>query len=174
MAGNMGNVMRRIELDKVTVNIGCGGDEDDIERAINLIRMLTNDKTPVVTLSKTRSTFGVSTGNPVGVKLTLRGQDAMDFLKLSFGGVDEINESQFDDEGNFSFGVKEYIELPGIKYQHDIGMFGFDVAVTLKRPGFRISKRKIQRRKIPGRHKITSGESMAWVKDNFDNIEITG
>jgi large subunit ribosomal protein L5 len=163
------NPMREVKLEKVVVNIGCGGDADTIERAKKLIDMLTDGLKPVVTLSKRRSTFGIAKQKPVGVKITLTGKQAMDFLKMSFEGVEnQIRSSQFTDEGNFNFGVKEYIELPGIKYRHDIGMFGFDVTVSLKRPGFRIRHRRVQKRKIPTQHKIKKEEAMKWVKENFE------
>lgn len=162
------NPTRSIRLEKITINIGCGGDEDAIERAKKLLVMLTEKEKSVATLSKRRSTFGVAKGNPVGVKLTLRGNDAMEFLKLALGGVDNtLKASQFDAEGNFSFGVKEYIELPGIKYDHEIGMLGFDIAVSLKRAGFRVSRRRIQKKRIPPKHKIKKEESMEWAKKNF-------
>ncbi len=160
--------IRSIRIGKVTINIGCGGDEDAIERAKKLLAMLTSRKKSVVTLSKRRSTFGIAKGKPVGVKMTLRGDAAIEFLKLALGGVDNIlKKSQFDSEGNFSFGIKEYIELPRIKYSHDIGMLGFDVAVSLERAGFRISQRRIQKRRIPLKHKIKREESIEWVKKNF-------
>ncbi len=167
------NKMREVRLKKVTVNIGCGGDEDQIEKAKKLLDMLTQGKKPVVTLSKRRNTFGMAKGKPVGVMITLRGEGAMEFLKLALAGVDNtLKGSSFDNEGNFTFGVKEYIEMPGIKYSHEIGMMGFDVAVTLNRPGFRISRRKVQSRKVPRTHKITKQESMEWAKNTL-GVEIT-
>lgn len=162
------NPMRAIMLEKVVLNIGCGGDEGTIERAKKLLSMLTGDKKTVVTLSKHRSTFGVAKGKPVGVKVTIRGKHAMDMIKTSFAGADNrIKASQFNDQGNFNFGVKEYIELPGVKYRHDIGMMGFDVTVSLKRAGFSIKDRHVQKGKIPSSHKIKVEESVKWVKDNF-------
>jgi large subunit ribosomal protein L5 len=102
------NPMRMVKLEKVVINIGCGGDTDMIERAKKLVDMLTDGRRPVVTLSKHRSTFGVVQNRPVGVKVTLRGKQAMDFLKLAFAGVDNmIKTSQFTDDGNFNFGVRE-------------------------------------------------------------------
>lgn len=166
------NPMREVRLEKVVVNVGCGGDADAIERAKKLIDMLTDSRKPVTTLSKRRSTFGVPKKKPVGVKVTLKGKQAMDFLKMSFEGVENrINASSFTDDGNFNFGVKEYIEMPGIKYRHDIGMFGFDVTATLKRAGFRLKYRRIQKKKIPSRHKIKKEEAISWVKRNF-GVEI--
>ena len=171
-AATKSNPTLKIEIEQVVVNIGCAGDNDAIERAKKLLAMLTGDRKPVVTLSKRRSTFGIAKHKPVGVKLTLRGKQAMDFLKISFAGVDnKINSSQFTEEGNFNFGVKEYIEMPGIKYRHDIGMMGFDVTVALRRAGFSIRHRRVQNRKIPSKHKIKKEEAIEWVKKNF-NVEV--
>ena len=87
---------------------------------------------------------------------------------MTFAGVENrIKGSSFNNQGNFNFGVKEYIELPGIKYRHDIGMMGFDVTVSLERKGFGVKRRHVQKRKIPSRHKIKKEESIEWVKENF-------
>lgn len=167
-----GDQKQPIVIDKVTINLGCAGDEGAIERAKKLLIMLTDEKKPVVTVSKRRSTFGIAKGEPVGVKKTLRGKAAAEFLKLALGGVENrLKGSQFDSEGNFSFGVKEYIEMPGVKYKYEIGMLGFDVAVSLRRAGFRISRRRIQKGKISTKHKIKKEESMEWAKKNF-GVEI--
>lgn len=168
------NQMRAVRLEKVVINVGCGGDADAIERAKKLLAMLTDKRKPVVTLSKRRSTFGVAKHNPVGAKVTLRGKQAMEFLKLAFAGVDnKIKSSQFNDQGNFNFGIREYIELPGVKYRHDIGILGFDVAVSLERAGFHVKRRRVQKREISSRHKIKREESIKWVKDNF-GVEVVG
>ena len=159
--------MKKIEIEKVTINIGCGGDLEKIEKAKKLLEILTNQK-PCVTLSKKRSTFGVARGKPIGVRVTLRKKKAEEFLKLALEAVEnKLKSSQFDNEGNFSFGIKEYIEIPGIKYIPEIGILGMDVCVTLKRPGYRIKYRKIQKRKIPKKHKISRAEAINWVKENF-------
>ncbi|MEM5853059.1 MAG: 50S ribosomal protein L5 [Candidatus Aenigmatarchaeota archaeon] len=165
------NVMKRIELEKVVLNVGCGGDLEKIEKAKKLLEILTGGK-PVVTKSKRRSTFGIAKGKPVGVMITLRGEKADDFLRRALHAVDgKLKISQFDEEGNFSFGVKEYIDIQGTKYSHEIGMLGLDVCVSLKRPGYRIKYRRIQKRKIPKKHKISKEEAVEWVKKNY-GVEI--
>jgi large subunit ribosomal protein L5 len=165
--------MRRIELEKVVLNVGCAGDLEKIERAKKLLEMLTGE-IPTVTKSKRRSTFGIAKGKPVGVMVTLRGKKAEEFLKRALYAVEnKLKSSQFDSEGNFSFGVKEYIDIQGVKYSHQVGMLGLDVCVSLKRPGYRIKYRKIQKRKIPRKHKISKEEAMEWVKKNF-GVEIIG
>ncbi|MEM5879384.1 MAG: 50S ribosomal protein L5 [Candidatus Aenigmatarchaeota archaeon] len=165
------NSMKRIEIEKVTLNIGCAGDLEKIERAKKLLEMLTG-RTPAITKSKRRSTFGIAKDKPVGVMVTLRGKEAEDFLKRALYAVEnKLKSSQFDSEGNFSFGIKEYIDIQGVKYSHQVGMLGLDICVSLKRPGFRIKCRRVQKRKIPRKHKINKEEAMEWVKNNF-GVEI--
>jgi large subunit ribosomal protein L5 len=79
----------------------------------------------------------------------------------------KVKLSQIDKEGNINFGIKDYIDLPNIRYQHAIGMMGFDVAVTLERAGYRIKRRRIQKRKIPKGHRINKEEVGSWLKEKF-------
>jgi large subunit ribosomal protein L5 len=163
--------MRNIKIEKITLNMGCGDDKDKLEKATKLLQTLTGRK-PLITKSKRRSTFGVPKGKPIGVKVTLRKKEAEEFLKKAFEGIEKkLKASYFDSDGNFSFGIREYIDIPGVKYLHDVGIVGFDVAVTLERPGFRISRRRIQQRKIPTKHKINKEEAAEWVKKTF-GVEI--
>jgi len=163
--------VRRIRIEKVTLNVGCGGEAEKIEKATKLLEMLTERK-PVITKSKRRSTFGITKGKPVGVMVTLRGKEAEDFLKKALYAVEnKIKSSQFDEEGNFSFGVKEYIDIQGVKYSHEVGMLGLDVCVSLRRMGYRVKQRKIQKRQIPEKHKINKKEATDWLK-NEHGVEI--
>lgn len=161
------NPMREIKIEKVTLNIGCGDDKVKIEKAKRLLEMLTGGK-PVVTHSKTRSTFGVPEGKPIGVKVTLRKKTAEDFLTKSIGAVDKkIRMGQIDRDGNLNIGVREYIDLPGVKYSHEVGMLGLGVSVALERPGFRVKKRRIQQRIIPKNHKLNREEVADWLSKRF-------
>lgn len=155
--------MRKIRIEKITLNLGCGGDADKIERGKRLLKLLTGRK-PVVTKSRRRSTFGIAKGKPVGVKVTLRREAAEEFFKKVLKAVDKIDSSQIDENGNLSIGIKEYIELPEVKYHHDIGMFGFDVAVTLERPGYRVRRRKVRKAHIGKKHKINREDTIDWLK----------
>ncbi|HTD81968.1 MAG TPA: 50S ribosomal protein L5, partial [Thermoplasmata archaeon] len=73
----------------------------------------------------------------------------------------------FDPHGNFSFGVPDYTDFEGMKYDPEIGVFGMDVAVALQRPGYRISRRKIARRRIPKAHRISKDEGIEFVRSSF-------
>jgi len=155
--------MKNIRIEKVTINIGCGGDREKIERAKKLLQILTGQK-PVVTLSRKRSTFGLAKGKPVGVKVTLRKKKAEDFFHRVLEAVDnKINQRQIGD-GSINIGIKEYIELPGIKYQHDIGMLGMDVTISLERPGFRVARRRVKKAEIGKKHKIYKEDVINWLK----------
>lgn len=163
--------MQELKIEKITLNIGSGDDKQKIEKAVKLLEMITGKKA-VVTKSKKRSTFGVPKGKPLGAMVTLRRKDAEDFLKKAFiAKENKIPLSIFDKDGNFSFGIKEYIDIPGVRYSHDIGMIGFDVSVTIERKGFRIKRRRMRKAHIPKRQKINKEETSEWLKNKF-GVEI--
>jgi len=161
------NPMREIRIEKVTLNIGCGSDREKLERAQKLMEKLTGRKV-VITKTRKRTTFGMARNRPIGVKVTLRGKEAEEFLKKVFEAVgNQIKASQFDEFGNFSIGIKEYIDIPGTKYDPSIGLLGMDVCVTLERPGYRVKKRKLKKSKIGKKHIVTKEEAIEWLKQKF-------
>jgi large subunit ribosomal protein L5 len=168
MAEKKQNVMRNIRISKVTVNIGVGSPGERLDNAQKLMEEITNSKCLITKAKKRNPIFKLRKGLEIGVKATLRKKKASEFLKKAFIAVKNIiNERNFDTKGNFAFGVREYIDFPGIKYNPEIGMFGFDVCVTLERPGYSISQRKIATSKIGKNHRITKDEAMAFAKDAF-------
>jgi large subunit ribosomal protein L5 len=169
------NVMRNITIDKIVVNIGIGSAGEHLENSKEFLSKLTGRKT-ILTKSKVRNpTWGLRKGLNIGTKVTLRGEDATSFLKKSFEAEgNKIKKSSFDRRGNFCFGVREYIDFPGVKYDPQLGMLGFDVCVSLKRPGYRVSKRKIQKSKLGKNHIITTEEAIDFVKENFKVKIISG
>ena len=86
-------------------------------------------------------------------------------LQKSYGY--KVDRKKYDQFGNLSFGIHEYIEMPGTQYDPDIGMFGMDVSVNLERAGYRIARRKKCQRKIPLSSRITKEEAMDFFKKNF-------
>lgn len=163
----MENPMHEIRIEKVTLNVGCGGDPQKIERAKKLLEMLTGRK-PVVTKSKKRSTFGIPKGKPVGVKVVLRKKSAEEFFKKILQSTNKkVKASQLDKEGNLSIGIKEYIDLPGVKYQHSVGMMGLDATVTFERPGYRVKRRRVCKRDIPRKHRINKEDVVSLLKNKY-------
>ncbi|MEE9323187.1 MAG: 50S ribosomal protein L5 [Candidatus Aenigmarchaeota archaeon] len=166
------NPMREIRLEKVTINIGAGEAGPKLEMAKKLLEKLSEGKV-VITKTHKRTTFGVAKGKPIGVKVTIRGEKANEFLKnVLKANENRLSPDQFDNNGNFSIGVKEYIDIPGIKYDPEIGIIGMDICVTLERPGFRVKRRKIRPKKIGRKHRITKEEVKEWLKNEYD-VEVS-
>ena len=123
---------------------------------------------PVRTTASNAKTFGIKKGEPIGCKVTLRKKRAEDFLKRAFEIKDnKFYLQQFDDMGNFSFGIEEHTDFPDMEYDPDIGIFGMDINVVLQRPGYRISRRRIQRRKIPRSHRLNKEDVITFFKEEF-------
>lgn len=163
-----GQPMRQIRIEKVTVNMGVGQAGDELKKAATILQKITNMK-PVECLCKVKQpTWGIREGLPIGVKVTLRGQGAEEFLKKAFYAKENhLKESNFDLQGNFGFGIKEYIELPGTKYDPTVGIRGFDVLVTLSRPGYRIKRRKLLKRSVPKTHALKKEEAIEFIRKKF-------
>lgn len=160
------NPMREISIERVILHCSTA-DPNKLERCIKLLKFITG-MNPIKTLARKRiPTFKIRPGLDVGCKVTLRRQKAIDVLKSILVGVPELNKRQFR-EGFFSFGIKEYIEIPTIPYQRDIGMLGFEVMVVLRRKaGTRTPRRKIRPAKTGNTHKINSEETINFFKKNF-------
>lgn len=161
--------MRTISVEKVTLNVGVGEAGTHLDKAVKLLSNLTGEK-PIKTKTKKRiPTWKIRPGLEIGAKVTLRGNKANAILKpLLQAKGNKLSEDCFDDEGNFSFGIEEYLDIPDAKYDAEVGIIGLSVAVTLKRPGFRIKRRAIKKSKIPGKQRISKKESIEFMKRNFD------
>lgn len=162
------NQMKSIKIEKVTLNIGAGKDQPRLEKGMVLLGMIANS-TPIKTVTNKRiQEWGLRPGLPIGCKLTLRKGKAAKLLSRLLEAVENrLRDSQFDENGNIAFGIPEYIEIPGIKYDPKIGIMGLQVCVTLERPGYRIKKRKLLARKIPSRHRISKQEAIGFMSENF-------
>lgn len=167
------NIMKRIEIEKITLNIGVGEPGDRLDKSMKLMETITGAK-PVQTKTMKRiPSWNLRPRLAIACKVTLRGKKATDVLKRLFSAVDnKILASKFDQTGNFSFGVSEYLNIPDMEYDVDVGIIGLEVAVTLKRPGFRI-KNRLNKSKLGKSHKITKKESIEFINKQF-NIEIEG
>lgn len=166
----MSEKMREIRVDKVTVNIGVGEPGERLDNARELLNRLTEGHTIVETHAKKRQpAFRLRKGLAIGAKVTLRGDDAVKFLEKALAAKRRtLNARNFDREGNFSFGVAEYIDFPGAKYDPNMEMYGFDVCVSLVRPGKRVVLRKLRSSKIGKKQKISKEEAIEFVKGKFE------
>jgi len=158
------NPMREIKIEKVVLGMGAQG--DDLEKAMKLLKLLSGKEPTKRASSKRIPTLGVRPGLEIGAMVTLR-KSAEEILKKMLLAVDNALKKKQISENNFSFGVKEYLEIPGMEYQRDIGIMGLDVTVVFKRTGRRVKLKKIKRGKIPKRQVITREEIIKFMEDKF-------
>jgi large subunit ribosomal protein L5 len=156
--------MREVKIEKITLNIGCGTTVP-VENAKTVLEQLSNSKA-VITKTKKRTTFNVPKNKAIGCKVTIR-KNTGEFLKNLLGAKDnKLNRTNFDNTGNLSFGIKEYIDVPGMGYEPKIGILGLDVCVTLQRPGYRVKRKKIAKPVGPS-HRLTKEDAMNFMRDKF-------
>lgn len=162
------NQMKRIFVDKVVINIGVGKSGEPIERAKRALLELTGQQPAVRGAKKTVRDFGIHKGEPIGVIVTLRRETAIEFLKRAIAAKRNVlKSSSFDNYGNLSLGIHEHIDMPGTKYNPEIGIFGMDVNAVLIRPGFRIARKSRKSAKIGKDHRITKEEAIEFFKREF-------
>ncbi|MDG6225714.1 MAG: 50S ribosomal protein L5 [Candidatus Thermoplasmatota archaeon] len=163
------NPMRDIVIDKIVINIGVGEAGEKLSRAEKVLSLLTQQKITQTISRTTNKDLGIREGMAIGCKVTLRKESAPEFLKKALWVKENrIYDYSFDREGNFTFGISDYTDFQGMKYDPDIGIFGMDISVVLKRRG---GKRVRNRRRSPGDippdHKIGRQEAMDFIKQNF-------
>lgn len=163
------NSMRELHIEKVTVNIGVGEAGERLSKAQKVLKAVTG-QTPVQTISKAvNRDLGIRIGMPLGCKVTLRGDLAEDFLRRALSIREQrVYEYSFDKEGNMSFGISDYTDFDGMKYDPDIGIFGMDVNVVLRRKGNRISTRALLKRKAPKSHRVDRSEAIEFMKEKYE------
>ncbi len=163
--------MREIKIEKVTMNVGVGEPGPRLEKISKLIEQVSGAKSVHTTTKRRIPEWNIRPGLEIGVKTTVRKAKAEELLKNLLAGVDNrLKESNFDDGGNFSFGVSEYVHIPGAKYDYTVGIIGLSVAVTLQRRGYRVSKRRMASH-ISNTHRISKEDAMSFIKNNY-NVDI--
>jgi len=161
------NTMTSIRIEKVVVNICPGKPGDPLEKAKQVLTLLTGMKPAERKAKKTIKEFGVRKRESIAAIVTLRGEKAEEFLSRAFSAIGRRLKAYCFQDGVFSFGVKEHIQFPGVKYDPKIGVFGMDVCVKLCRPGFRVMYRRRRRSKVGKSHRITKEETIDFVRRKF-------
>jgi large subunit ribosomal protein L5 len=164
--------MLKPRIEKVVVNLNVGKSGEPLEKATRVLKELTGQVPVKRNAKNTIRDFGIRKGEPIACTVTLRKQKAIDFLKKVLPVVDnKISRSSFDKQGNFAFGLKEHIEIVGVKYDPDVGIFGMDVCVSVNRPGQRVKIRRKQKARVGRKHILTPEESVAFIGQTL-GIEI--
>jgi large subunit ribosomal protein L5 len=160
------NKMQNIEIEKVILNCGAVGDK--LDGSVKLLGKITNRKVFTTTSTKRIPGFGISPGKKSGCKVTIRNKEEMvSLLKKLFFAVENKISIKKIAENHFSFGIKEYIEIPGLEYDRDIGMLGLDITVVFKRKGKRVMLKKIKQGKYPVKQRVTKEEIVEYIKKNL-------
>lgn len=166
MTENNENKMREIEIEKLVLN--CGGTEEKLEKSIKLLEMLTNRKIKKTTAKKRIPIFGISPGKGTGCKVTIREKEKInDLLKRCLIAHSNIIKKKSITENQYSFGIAEYIEIPGTEYKRDIGILGLEVIVVFKRKGKRVKLRKTKKGKYPKKQNVSVQEITDFLIKHF-------
>jgi len=165
--------MLKPKIEKVVVNIAVGKSGEPLEKASKVLKELTGQTPSKRKAKQTIRDFGIRKDEPIACIVTLRKQAAVEFLKKVLPVVDnKISRTSFGEYGNFSFGIKEHIEIVGVKYDPDVGIFGMDVCVSLNRPGCRVKNRRTAQAKIGSKHILTPEEAVTFARQAL-GVEIT-
>jgi large subunit ribosomal protein L5 len=159
------NKMRNISIEKVLIS--CSGKAEELEKSRKLLELLSKMKPQVIASRRRIPDFGVRPGLEVGTRATLRGEKALELLKNLLGSVDNTLSKKSVSDNHFSFGIQEYIEIPGIEYQRDIGTRGLTVTVVFSRPGLRVKRKKIKSGNIPKKQHVLKQEIIKFMEENF-------
>lgn len=162
------NPMRRIRVGKVVVNIGLGKSGEAIERGKKVLQQVTGQKPTQTRAKRSVRDFGIHKGEPIGVVVTVRGDKTTPLIeKLVTAREKKLAESCFDPRGSVSFGIKEHIEIPGIRYDPAIGILGMNVSILLERAGHSVSRRGRRTSRVGKAHLVSKDEAIQYFKDNF-------
>ena len=164
-----GNPMKKIKIGKVVVNISVGQSGQPLSNAMQILESVTGQAPNQRPAKQSIRPWGLRKGEPMACAVTLRGEKADEFLQKAFIAIrHELNPRSFDKDGNFAFGIKEHIDIPGTRYDPQMGIIGMDVAVALERPGYRVKRRKRARSKVGTSHHVTPDEAREFVSKTYD------
>ena len=148
------NPMQVPRLTKIVVNIGLGEaltNAKAIDAAVGDMTTITGQK-PIVTRAKRSiAQFRLRTGNPVGLKVTLRGPRMWDFLyRLTALALPRIRDfrgipsKSFDGRGNYSLGFREQLAFPEIDYDKVDRLRGLEISIVTTAKTDEESKRLLE------------------------------
>ena len=133
------NVNKVPRLEKIVVNMGVGAAAADhklLDAAMGDLRIITGQQPCVTRAKKSIAGFHVREGQPIGCKVTLRGDKMWEFLDRLFNvalprvrDFRGINPNAFDGRGNYAMGLKEQLIFPEIEYDKVDKIRGMDICI---------------------------------------------
>lgn len=134
------NPMQVPRVERVVLNVGMGEAIQDVkllDSAVAELALVTGQKPVVTKAKKAIAGFKVRQGMPIGAKVTLRGSRMYEFLdRLLNIGLPRIRDFRgvspkaFDGRGNYTFGLKEQLTFPEIKYDNVAAIHGMDITIV--------------------------------------------
>ncbi len=134
---NYSSVMEVPRLEKIVINIGVGdGARDDkfIEAAKNELAEITGQAPVVTKAKKSIAGFKLREGQPIGVKVTLRGERMYNFMekliRVALPRVRDfrgISDKAFDGFGNYTLGIKDQLIFTEVNYDDVVKLRGMDI-----------------------------------------------
>ena len=160
------NKMRKPKIASITLHCCVGESGEALERVKKIIESIVGMKTAETRAKRSFREFGIREGEPIGAIVTVRDEASIKKLveRLFYPRDNKISPRNFDREGNFGFGVKEHIDIPGTKYDPNLGVTGLDVSLKIERPGFRVKRRFRAPTKIPMKHRISQDEAIVFAE----------
>ena len=157
-----------VVLAKVVLNIAVGKSGEQLERASKVVEMLSGQKPSQRKAKESVRDFGIRKGEPIAVIATIRKGRALEVLKnLLEARSNLLNASSFDEFGNVSFGIKEHIEIPGVRYDPEVGIFGMDVCISFEKQGFRVGRRRRARAHVGRANRVTKEEAISFIRSKL-------
>ncbi|MFN8050352.1 MAG: 50S ribosomal protein L5 [Acidimicrobiales bacterium] len=136
----LGNIMEVPRLEKIVINVGCGGAIEHkqlIDKVVGELTIIAGQKPVVTKAKKSIAGFKLREGNPIGVKVTLRGNQMWEFfdrlVTLAIPRIRDfrgLNPRAFDGRGNYTFGVTEQLIFPEIDYDQVDVSRGMDITIV--------------------------------------------
>lgn len=131
------NVMEIPKLDKIVINMGVGEAKENakiLDTAVKDLETITGQKAVVTRAKNSVANFKLREGQPIGCKVTLRGEKMYEFLdrlvNLALPRVRDfrgVNPNGFDGRGNYALGIKEQLIFPEIEYDKIDKVRGMDI-----------------------------------------------
>jgi len=134
------NVMEIPALEKIIISVGAGfamKDNKLIKNIEDTITTIAGQKASTVIAKKSVAGFKVREGMPVGVRVTLRGENMYNFLdrlvSIALPRVKDfrgVPRNGFDGRGNYNFGLQEQLIFPEVSYDSIMQIHGMNITVV--------------------------------------------
>lgn len=146
-----------VTLKKFSLNICVGESGDRLTRASKILEELTGQKPSVGQAQQTVRSFGIRRNEEISVFCTVRGSLAMDLLERALRIKEySLPSTCFTEHGTFAFGIDEHIDLEGMKYDPNMGIFGMNFVVVCGKNGTD--------------NRVSKDEAMAWFQNTCNGI----